>query len=167
MLQIKRITDRARERQIRELEEEYFIWVNHQLHAEFQIELDIEKMIANDIAQLDIYFPPAGGLFLAEQAGALAGMIFLTNLRPAVGQIRRMYVRDNFRRLGIARTLFETAIRQAREMGYAQLLLESPVSWAGAHALYHELGFEAVGMYPESEMPEHLRKYWVFMQLAL
>ncbi len=94
-------------------------------------------------------------------------MIFLTQLRPAVGQIRRMYVRDDFRRLGIARTLFETAIAQAREMGYAQLLLESPRSWAGAHALYREMGFEKVAMYPESEVPEPLRQYWVFMQLTL
>ncbi len=68
MLQIKRITDRTQEQQIRELESEYFTWVNHQLHTEFQIALDIEKMIAGDIANLNIYFPPTGGLFLAEKS---------------------------------------------------------------------------------------------------
>ncbi len=167
MIQIKRVTDRGNEQQIRALESEYFAWVNSQLHAEFQISLDVNKMIANDIANLEIYLPPTGGLFLAEVEQAVAGMIFLTQLRPKVGQIRRMYVRDAFRRRGIARALFETAIQQARAMGYAQLLLESPRSWAGAHALYHELGFEAVEMYPESEVPEHMRKYWVFMGLVL
>jgi len=108
-----------------------------------------------------------GGLFLADVDQALVGMIFLTELREGVGQIRRMYVRDAYRRRGIARTLFETAIRQARELGYAKLLLESPRSWVGAHALYRTLGFEAVEMYPESEVPVHLRNSWVFMQLAL
>lgn len=167
MTQITRITDRTREPQIRALESEYFAWVNRQLHTEFQISLDVNKMLTNDLTNLEIYFPPTGGLFLAETAQAVAGMIFLTPLRPKVGQIRRMYVREDFRRRGIARALFETAIRQARAMGYTQLLLESPRSWAGAHALYHELGFEAVAMYPESEVPEQLRTYWVFMGLAL
>ena len=167
MTNIERLTDRTREPQIRALESEYFAWVNRQLHAEFQISLDVEQMLAHDLTNLEIYLPPTGGLFLAETEHGMAGMIFLTQLRPKVGQIRRMYVRDAFRRRGIARALFETAIRQAREMGYAQLLLESPKSWAGAHALYHELGFGAVEMYPESEVPEHLRKYWVFMGLTL
>jgi GNAT superfamily N-acetyltransferase len=167
MTQIKRITDRAQEQQVRELEFEYFTWVNTQLHAEFQITLDIEKMITNDLENLEMYFPPTGGLFLAEQDRTLIGMIFLTQLREGVGQIRRMYVRDAYRRRGIARALFKTAIEHARDIGYSSLVLESPMSWTGAHALYHALGFEAVEMYPESEVPEHLRKYWVFMQLPL
>lgn len=167
MTQIIRITDRSNEQKIRALESEYFAWVNSQLYAEFQISLDVDKMIANDITNLEIYLPPTGGLFLAEIEQVVTGMIFLTQLRPNTGQIRRMYVRDEFRRRGIARTLFETAIQQAREIGYAQLLLESPRSWAGAHALYHELGFKAMDMYPESEVPEDLRKYWVFMGLVL
>jgi GNAT superfamily N-acetyltransferase len=167
MTQIKRITDRVQENHIRELESEYFTWVNTQLHAEFQITLNTEKMIANDLNNLEMYFPPHGGLFLAELDRTLVGMIFLAQLREGVGRIRRMYVRDAYRRRGIARALFETAIDQARDMEYSQLLLESPMSWSGAHALYHALGFEAVEMYPESEVPEQLRKYWVFMHLTL
>jgi GNAT superfamily N-acetyltransferase len=167
MTQIKRITDRAREQQVQALEIEYFNWANTQLQAEFQITLDIKKMITNDLDHLEMYFPPTGGLFLAEQDRTPVGMIFLTQLRQGVGQIRRMYVRDAYRRRGIARSLFETAIREARDIGYSSLLLDSPRSWTGAHALYHALGFEAVEMYPETEVPEHLRKYWVFMQLTL
>ncbi len=167
MTQIKRITDRAREQQVQALEIEYFNWANTQLQAEFQITLDIKKMIANDLENLEMYFLPTGGLFLAEQDQTPVGMIFLTQLRQSVGQIRRMYVQDAYRRRGIARMLFETAIREARDIGYSSLLLESPKSWTGAHALYHALGFQAVEMYPESEVPEHLRKYWVFMQLPL
>lgn len=126
MAQISRITDRAREEELRKLEIEYFNWVNTQLHAEFQIALDIEKIIASDLENLEIYFPPNGGLFLAELDRRPVGMIFLTQLREGVGQIRRMYVRDAYRRRGIARALFETAIARAREIGYAQLLLGKP-----------------------------------------
>lgn len=169
MVQIKRITDPTAEdkQQIRALEAEYFAWVNSQLQAEFQISLDVDQMLANDLANLAMYLPPLGGLFLAEAEQGPAGMILLTPLRPQVGQIRRMYVQPAFRRHGLARRLFETAVQQARELGYGQLLLESPRSWTGAHALYHQMGFEAVEMYPESEVPEPLRQYWVFMGLTL
>ncbi len=167
MTEIIRITNRTREQHIRELETEYFSWVDAQLQAEFQIALDTPKMIANDLEHLEMYLPPTGGLFLAELDRTPVGMIFLTQLRHGVGQIRRMYVRDAYRRRGIARALFEAAIQQARQIGYVQLLLESPMSWRDAHALYQSLGFEAVAMYPESEVPQHLRKYWVFMQLTL
>ncbi|MEF2280033.1 GNAT family N-acetyltransferase [Deinococcus sp. YIM 134068] len=165
--QITRIIDRAHEGRVRELESEYFAWVNAQLQGEFQIRLDVERMIAGDMEHLNIYFPPDGGLFLAEADGGLAGMIFLTRLRGDAGQIRRMYVRDEYRRRGVARALFGAAIREARAIGYARLLLESPVSWRGAHALYREMGFGKVVMYPESEVPEPLRGYWVFMEKTL
>ncbi len=167
MTQIKRITTRASQPQIQALETEYFTWVNVQLGAEFQIQLDIEKMIDGDLTHLEIYFPPTGGLFLAEVDQTPVGMIFLTQLRERVGQIRRMYVREAYRRRGIARALFQTAIAQARATRYRELLLESPKSWTGAHALYRALGFATVPMYPESEVPEPLRQYWVFMGLTL
>ena len=165
-VQIVQLTDRGREGEVQALEAEYFAWVNAQLGTEFGIALDVDEMIADDLAHLEIYLPPDGGLFLAETDGVLAGMIFLTKLRPGVGQIRRMYVRNRYRRRGVARALFGAAVRQARTAGYAQLLLESPRSWAGAHALYRELGFGPVAVYPESEVPEPLRSYWVYMGLT-
>lgn len=166
-LQITRICDRAREQQVQAVETEYFAWVNTQLQAEFQITLDTAAMLERDMRQMEVYFPPQGGLFLAELDGAVVGMICLTQLPSGAGQIRRMYVRDAYRRRGIAKALFEVAIGLARDLGYAQLLLETPKSWVGAHALYRALGFEAVEMYPEGEVPEHLRAYWVFMRLGL
>jgi GNAT superfamily N-acetyltransferase len=164
---ITRVTDRQHEAEIRELETEYFAWGNAQLEAEFGIALNTDRMIERDLNELEMYFPPRGGLFLAHVDDALAGMIFLTELRPKIGQIRRMYVRDAYRRRGIARDLFETAIAAARDLRFSDLLLESPMSWQGAHALYREMGFQDVPMYAESEVPENLRKYWVFMGLGL
>jgi GNAT superfamily N-acetyltransferase len=172
-VRVERVVDRSRVFEVHSLEVEYFAWVNRQLGAEFGITLDVDRMLANDMDHLEMYLPPTGGLFLAVADAVPVGMIFLTQLREGdeqtgrVGQIRRMYVRDGFRRRGIARALFETAIAQARAIGYAQLLLESPKSWAGAHALYRDLGFDGLPMYPESEVPEHLRAFWVFMGLRL
>jgi len=47
-------------------------------------------MIVNDLAELEIYLPPDGAVLLASDDGQLAGMVFLTRLRPDAAQIRRM-----------------------------------------------------------------------------
>lgn len=90
-------------------------------------------------------------------------MVFLTRLRPDTAQIRRMYVRPAHRRQGLGNDLFGQAVAIAGSIGYTQLLLESPRSWVGAHAVYTAHGFQPVPLYPESEVPQHLQQYSTFM----
>lgn len=164
---VQRLIDRSMQGQVQDLETEYFSWVNSQLEAEFGIRLDVEAMIARDLAQLEIYLPPRGALFLAAYGTDLVGMIFLIPIRGDTAQIRRMYIRDSHRRKGLGGTLFAAAVQAARDIGYTRLLLESPRSWAGAHAVYQAHGFHTVQAYPESEVPEHLRQYWIYMGIEL
>ena len=164
---VQRVVDRAMQGQVQDLETEYFGWVNSQLEAEFGIRLDVEAMIARDLAELEIYLPPRGALFLAADDADLIGTIFLTPIREDTAQIRRMYVRDSHRRRGLGGTLFAAAVQAARDIGYARVVLESPRSWAGAHAVYQAHGFQTVAAYTESEVPEHLRQYWIYMATEL
>lgn len=87
------------------------------------------------------------------------GMVFLTRLGPDTAQIRRMYVRPAHRRRGVGNALFGQVLDLAREIGYARLLLESPRSWTGAHAVYTAHGFGPVDAHPESEVPKSLQQY--------
>ena len=164
---VQRVVDRSLQDGIRELETEYFSWVNSELETEFGIRLDVDAMIARDLGELEIYLPPRGALFLSADGTDRVGMIFLTSIRSDTAQIRRMYVRDSHRRQGLGGMLFAAAVQAAREIGYARVLLESPRSWAGAHAVYRAHGFETVAAYPESEVPEHLRQYWTYMGTEL
>ena len=167
-IEVHRVTDRSSQDQVRALETEYFAWVNAQLGAEFGISLDVEAMIARDMADLEAYLPPHGALLVAaDDDGELAGMVFLARIRPDAAQVRRMYVRPAHRRVGLGGTLFAAVVTAARQSGCAEVLLESPRSWAGAHAVYTAHGFAPVPPYPESEVPEHLRAYWTFMALRL
>jgi hypothetical protein len=36
-----------------------------------------------------------------------------------------------------------------------------------AHPLYRSRGFVEIGQYPETEVPEPIRSYWIFMELRL
>jgi len=162
-LVIDRLADRARQGQVESLEQEYFAWVNAELGSEFGIALDTAAIIGKDLDELEIYLPPDGVVLLAQDDGDLAGMIFLTRLRSDTAQIRRMYVRPAYRRHGLAADLFGQVVDLARTIGYSRLLLESPRSWAGAHAVYTRQGFTPVESYPESEVPPELQQYWIHM----
>lgn len=164
---VQRVIDRSWEDRIEQLETEYFSWVNAQLGMEFGIGLDIKAMIARDLAELEVYLPPRGALFLAADGDDLAGMIFLAPIRDDTAQVRRMYVRPDHRGHGLGGALFGAAVEAAGELGYTRALLESPRSWVGAHAVYHAHGFTSVPAYPESEVPEHLRQYWIYMGVDL
>jgi putative acetyltransferase len=164
---VSRIVDHSRQEEIERLEVEYFGWVNGQLSAEFGITLDVDQMIAHDLAHLDLYLPPRGALLLADDGSEVAGMVFLAPIRDDTAQVRRMYVRPSHRRRGLGGRLLGEVVQAARDTGYARLVLESPRSWTGAHAVYLGAGFEAAGVEPESEVPEHLRDYWVYLSLRL
>ena len=60
MAEIVIVSDHRFNNQVRELLLEYFRWVNEQLDAEFDIQLDIDSIIENDLKELEIYFPPKG-----------------------------------------------------------------------------------------------------------
>lgn len=162
-LMIDRLADRARRGQVEFLGQEYFGWVNVELGSEFGIALDTTAMIASDLGEFEIYLPPDGAALLADDDGDPAGMIFLTRLRPDTAQIRRMYVRPAYRRNGLAAALFGHVVDLARTIGYSRLVLESPRSWVGAHAVYTRQGFTPVDAYPESEVPPHLQQYWIHL----
>ena len=58
-------------------------------------------------------------------------------------------------------------VTAGRESGCTRLVLESPRSWAGAHAVYTAHGFTEAAPHPASEVPEHLREHWTHMELDL
>jgi ribosomal-protein-alanine N-acetyltransferase len=63
--------------------------------------------------------------------------------------INNVAVRDEHRRLGIARMLLETAIDRAKGLGARRGFLEVRVGNAAAQALYARCGFRATGRRPD------------------
>jgi hypothetical protein len=46
---------------------------------------------------------------------------------------------------------------------YERVCLDSPDFMHAAHRLYRSAGFEDIPPYPESEIPDAYKSYWVFM----
>ena len=96
-----------------------------------------------ELAQLPgIYAPPSGRLLLAEQRGQTAGCIALHALEPSICEMKRLYVRPQFRGANLGRTLVETLIGEARSTGYRRMRLDTVPSVMGkAVELYRQMGF--------------------------
>jgi GNAT superfamily N-acetyltransferase len=151
----------------RELSWEYLQWANARVDKEYGVRADIQSMLDQDLRELGKFLPPYGRLLLAECDGQVVGLACMKRIREEMGEIKRMYVRPEYRRRGIGRALLEALIAEAQAIGYPTMRLDSTRFMAEAHSLYRSLGFREIEPYPESEIPEELRQHWIFMELPL
>lgn len=128
------------------------------------------------------YAPPQGRLLLAEFDNQLAGCVALHKLESEVGsevcrsevcgsgvfgfdfcEMKRLYLRPQFRGQGLGRHLVDRIISDARQIGYRRIRLDTvePVM-KDAVAMYRRLGFKEIDPYCKNPMPGAL-----YMELEL
>jgi len=106
---------------------------------------------AKEVAELpDQYAPPTGQLLLAEADSQPAGCVALRKLDDCICEMKRLYVRPEFRGRKLGCQLAETAIAGARRIGYGAMRLDTLPSMATARALYQTLGFRAIPRYNDN-----------------
>ena len=94
------------------------------------------------------YAPPDGRLFIAEYDGKVAGCIALKRLGPDICEMKRLFVRNDFRGFGLGRVLAERLIVEARANGYKKMALDTiEDKMKSAVALYRLLGFKPCAPY--------------------
>lgn len=106
--------------------------------------------LPGEIASLPApYAPPDGALLVArDDAGDVLGCVGIRASDGDACEIKRLYVREDARRRGIARALVRAAIDQARAMGYREMRLTTlPDDMPGVQALYRSFGFEDTDAY--------------------
>lgn len=93
------------------------------------------------------YAAPGGELFLALQGREPAGCAALRRIDSETGEMKRLYVRPEFRGSGAGRALAIAVISAARAAGYVRLVLDTLPPMTQAQALYRSLGFHPIGPY--------------------
>lgn len=103
--------------------------------------------------------PPRGRLLLATIGDEAAGCVALRPFDETRGEMKRMYVRPAFRGKKLGEALLQTLVREARAIGYRELIADTiPDAMPAALAMYERVGFERIAPYSE-ETPDarHIR----------
>jgi len=109
------------------------------------------------------YAPPGGRLLLASHGDVPVGCVALHKLEAGICEMKRLYVRPQFRGRGLGKVLAERVIAEARQMGYKQLRLDTVESeMRTAVAMYRNLGFREIKPYRANPIESAL-----YMELEL
>jgi putative acetyltransferase len=95
---------------------------------------------------------PLGLFLVARVQGDIAGGIGLRSIGEQAlhfGEIKRLWVRPDLRRGGIAVSLMDEIEIRARTLGYLRLYLETGPRQPEAVALYASIGWDRIENYPE------------------
>lgn len=94
------------------------------------------------------YAPPQGRLLLAMSASQPAACVALHAIDGGACEMKRLYVRPQFRGHGLGKALAERIITEARQIGYTRLRLDTvEPKMKTAVAMYRRLGFREIAPY--------------------
>ena len=116
-----------------------------------------------ELAQLETkYGLPDGRLYLAYCDGEPAGCIGLRKIDDKNCEMKRLYVRPQFRGQQIGNQLIQKIIADAVEIGYSHMLLDTLPFLESALHMYRKFGFYEIESYNDSPMSSS-----IFMRLDL
>jgi putative acetyltransferase len=155
MLEIVQAASQTQIEQARELFREYEAWMG--LDLCFQgFEEELRGLPGK-------YAEPEGRLLLAYSDETLAGCIALRKLEEGICEMKRLFVRDDFRGQKIGVRLIERLIANARAIGYEKMRLDTFLPKMGqAVKLYESHGFSRIPAYYDNPYDGVL-----FMELTL
>ena len=141
MLRLKHITEEGKELEIiRDLFRAY----------EKELDEDIcfqsfEEELSNPLKK---YGLPDGDLMLAYWNDGVAGCIGLTKMQEAGAcEMKRLYVKPDFRKNKIGRLLIEELLNSAKERNYGKMRLDTFLKLQAAVHLYEQFGFRNISAY--------------------
>jgi ribosomal protein S18 acetylase RimI-like enzyme len=122
-----------------------------ELFREYQAELGVDLGFQDFESEVDglpgDYAPPGGRLLLAEYDDLIAGCIALRPLGGGDCEMKRLFVRPQFRKTGLGKLLVDQIITEARAVGYQRMYLDTLPSMQSAQRLYESIGFRDVPAY--------------------
>lgn len=140
--------------------------IARELFLEYQAGLGIDLCFQSFEEELSSlpgkYGPPSGKLLVVFNQDHPLACGAIRPLEAGVAEIKRIYVRPEGRRRGLAREISTRLIDFAREQGYERVRLDTLARLSGAVELYRSLGFVDIPAYnfnPEEDI--------VYMELRL
>lgn len=98
------------------------------------------------------YAMPSGRLYIAYCGNKAAGCIALRKFGEDGCEMKRLFVRPEYRHLKIGKKLVDKIIEDAHELKYKYMVLDTLSNLHGAVALYKKSGFHEVEAYYENPL---------------
>jgi GNAT superfamily N-acetyltransferase len=104
----------------------------------------------------DKYKSPAGAFFIIYYDKLPIGCVGLKGFDEKTCELKRMYIKEQFRGRGFAKTVIEFILGQAKLLGYKRVLLDTNAEMPAAVQAYLKAGFVKIPAYCENESPNPL-----------
>ncbi|MFW9939625.1 MAG: GNAT family N-acetyltransferase [Candidatus Thorarchaeota archaeon] len=163
-----------------DLNEEYISWIVSQLKEHYDVDIfnmegsiqynKIEKQALikvyakESVEKLTSYMPPEGIYYILQKSEKVVGMGGLRKINASVGEIKRMYIRPEYRGKDFGKELLQLIVKKAKEFRFTTFRFETVKFMITAQYIYHQAGFREIDEYAEVETPLPLQPYWLFME---
>lgn len=127
---------------------EYLRWMREDLSFQH-----VEKELATFP---DIYKEPEGTFLVAKDGDIVIGCVGIKKIEDSVCEMKRLYVKDDYKGEGIGRALVENILSEARKKGYQKIRLDTLKRMERALGLYEKYGFYYIGQYVENPIEDAL-----------
>ena len=104
------------------------------------------------------YVKPGGFVFFAQYQDKIVGCVALKRLDDDTFEFAKLFIKNDYRQLGIATKLIERCISRCIENQARELWLQTTMGMPKAHQLYYKLGFEDKEAPPQMEVLQRTEK---------
>lgn len=141
--------------QAKQLIYEYVKWLN--------VDLTFQGFEAEMNAFPAVYAEPFGCFLIVLSGDEVVACVALKPLSEQICEMKRLYVSDKFKGMGIGKELISRLIDEARKKGYKKMRLDTAQTlMSKAKSLYDYFGFVKIDAYAYNPYPDI-----VFMELEL
>ena len=123
-----------------------------ELTSRFEGGFDPARSLPNDDAEM---VPPSGAFLLARLDGEPVACGAVKTMAPGIGYIKRMWVADSVRGLGLGRRMLAAIELEAGKLGLTTLRLETNRALAEAIRLYRSCGYVEVPPFNSEPYADH------------
>lgn len=121
------------------------------LFEEYADSLNVDLSFQDFSKELDTvsqqYNKPSGSLMLVFADDLPAGCAGIRRLDDGTAELKRMYIKDEYRGLKIGVSLLQQSIDLAKTLGYKKIRLDTLANMAKAQQLYKSFGFYEIRAY--------------------
>jgi putative acetyltransferase len=118
---------------------EYAAWLN--------IDLSFQQFDEELLQLTEMYCFPNGAILLSKNENTFTGCVAVRKKENGIAELKRMFIKEDYRKEGIGALLLQKALELAKELHYIKIRLDTLDTMTPAINLYKKYGFYEIEPY--------------------